>query len=78
MRPRGQDPSLRSEVGRRGLLMASGCDPQSFVLDHFKLVQMGVGHLGEPDGGGVVKDGAHDGLICGHQCFGHEAPARPS
>ena len=28
--------------------------------------------------GGIVEDGAHDGLIGGHQCFGREAPARPS
>ena len=25
-----------------------------------------------PDGGGIVKDGAHDSLKCGHQLFGRE------
>ena len=75
MRPQGEDPSLRPEVGRRSLLMASGRDPQGFVLDHLKFVQIG-GCLGEPDGGGIVQDGAHDGLIRGHQGFGREAPAR--
>ena len=78
MRPQGEDPSLRPEVGRRGLLMTSGRDPQGFLLDHLKLIQTGGGHLGEPDGSSIVKDVAHDGLICGHQCFGCEAPARPS
>ena len=58
--------------------MASGRDPQGYVLDHLKLVRMGGGHLGEPDGDGMVKDGAHDGLIRGHQSFGREAPAQPS
>ena len=33
--------------------------------------------LSEPDGKGVVKDGAHDGLIIGHQSFSREAPVRP-
>ena len=37
---------------------------------------MGWGYLGEPDGGGIVEDGAHDGLVSGHQLFGREAPAR--
>ena len=78
MCPQGEDPSLCPEVGRRGLLMASGRYPQGFVLDHLKFVQMGGGYLGEPDGGSIVKDGAHDGLICGHQGFGCEAPARHS
>ena len=75
MRPQGEDPSFRPEEGRRSLLMASGHDPQCFILDHLKLVQMGGGHLGEPDGGGIVKDGMHNGLLCGHQCFGCEPPA---
>ena len=78
MRPKGRTPRLRPEVGRRGLLITSSHDPQGFVLDHLKLVQMGGEHLGQPDGGGTVKDGAHDGLICGHQCFGCEATARLS
>ena len=34
--------------------------------------------MGEPDEGGIVKDGAHDAPICGLQRFGREAPARPS
>ena len=71
-------PRLCSEVGRRGLLMASGRDPQDLVPNHLKLVQVGWGYLGEPDVGGVVEDGAHDALIYGHQCFGREAQARPS
>ena len=50
MRPQREDPSLRNEVGRRGLLMASGRDPQGLVLDHLKLVQVTRGHLDEPDG----------------------------
>ena len=78
MRPQGEDPSLWPEVGYSHLLMASGRYPLSFVLDHLKFVQMGGGHLGEPDGGSIIKDGAHDGLILGHQVFGREAPARPS
>ena len=78
VRPQGEDPSLHPEVGRRGLLIASGRDPQGFVLDHLKFVQMGGRYLGEPHGGSIVQDEAHDGLICGHQDFGHEAPARPS
>ena len=36
--------------------MTCGRDPQCFVLDHLKLVQM-RGYLGEPDGVGIVKDG---------------------
>ena len=75
MRSQEEDASLCSEVGRRGLLMASGGDPQGFVLDHLKLVQMGGGYFGEQDGGGIIKDGVHDGLICGHQCFSCKAPA---
>ena len=34
--------------------------------------------MGEPDRGGVVQNGAHDGLVCGHQGFSREAPARHS
>ena len=34
--------------------------------------------MGDPDGNGIVKDGTHDGLISGNQCFGCEAPVRPS
>ena len=34
--------------------------------------------LGELDGSGIDKDGAHNGLIRGHQGFGREAPVRPS
>ena len=51
VRPQGGDPSLCSEVGRHSLLVASGCDPQGLVLDHLKLVQVGRGYLGGPDGG---------------------------
>ena len=58
--------------------MASGRDPQGFVLYHLKFVQMGGGYLGEPDWGSIVKDGAHDGRIHGYQGVGCEAPARPS
>ena len=58
--------------------MASGRDPQGFVLDHLKFVQMGGGHLGEPDGGSIVKDGAHNGAIRGHQGFGREAQLDPA
>ena len=47
--------------------MASGRDPQGLVLYHLKLVQMTRGHLGEPDGGSVVDNGAHNGLVGGHQ-----------
>ena len=36
----GEDPSLGSEGGRLGLLMATGRDPQSLVLDHLKFVQV--------------------------------------
>ena len=49
MRPQEKDPSLNSEVEHRGLLMAAGRDPQKLVLDHLKFVQVGRGHLGEPD-----------------------------
>ena len=49
MRPQGEDPSLQPEVRRRGLLMASSRDPQGFVLDHLKLVQMEGGHLAKTD-----------------------------
>ena len=28
--------------------------------------------------GCVVEDGAHGGLLCAHQCFSRETPARPS
>ena len=73
----GRPPS-RPEVGRRGLLIAFGRNPQGFVLDHLEYVQTGGGHLGESDGGSIVKDGAHNGLIGGHQGFGCEAPAQPS
>ena len=69
MRPQGEEPSLHPVSGR---------DPLGFVLDYLKLFQMGGGHLGDPDGGSIVKDVAHDGLICGHQGFGRKAPARPS
>ena len=41
VRSQGEDPSVCSEVGRRGLLMASVRDPQGLVLDHLKLVQVG-------------------------------------
>ena len=34
--------------------------------------------MGEPDEGGVVQDGANDGLVRGHQGFCREAPAQPS
>ena len=34
--------------------------------------------MSEPDGGGVVQDGKYDGLECGHQGIGCEAPARAS
>ena len=78
VRPQGENPSLCSEVGCRCLLMATGRDPQSLVLDHLKYVQVWWGHLGEPDGKGIFKDGAHDGLISGHQGFGCEAPVWPS
>ena len=43
---------------------------------------MGRGHLGEPDGGGVVKDfiilNPHNGLACDHKSFSREAKARTS
>ena len=55
--------------------MASGRDSQSLVLDHLKFVQVGRGHFSEPEGGGVVQDGAQDGLLRGHQRFSTEAPA---
>ena len=57
--------------------MATGRDPQSFVLDHLEFVQMGWGHLGEPDGSGIIEDGVHDGLVGGHQSFQFD-PARLS
>ena len=76
--PSGGQPQSLPEVGRRGLLMASGRDPQGFVLDHLKLVHMAGGYLCEPDGGSIVQDGAHNGLIHDNQGFGREAPARPS
>ena len=41
VRSQGEDSSLCSEVGCRGLMMASGLDPQFLVLDHLKLVQVG-------------------------------------
>ena len=40
-----------------GLLMASGRDPQGFVLDHLKFVQMGGGYLSEPDGSAKFRMG---------------------
>ena len=52
--------------------MATGRDPQSFVLDHLEFVQMGWGHLGEPNGSGIIEDGVHDGPVGGHQSFGRE------
>ena len=58
--------------------MASGRDSQSIILVHLKNVQVGRGHLSEPDIGGVVQDEAHDGLIRGQQGFGRESPDRPS
>ena len=33
------------------LQIASGRDSQSLVLDHLKFVQVGRGHMGEPDEG---------------------------
>ena len=39
---------------------------------------MGRGYLSEPDGGSVVQDEAHDGLVHGQQGFSREASARPS
>ena len=66
VRPQGEDPSLGSEVGQRGFLMAVGPDPQSLVSDHLKFVHVCRGHLCGPDGSGIVVDGAHDGLISGH------------
>ena len=62
MRPQREDPGLRPEVGHVVLLVASGRDSQGLVLVHLKLVQVSWGHLGKPDRGGVVEDGAHDGL----------------
>ena len=56
--------------------MASGLDPHSLLLDHLQFVQMGGGHLGEPDRASVVQDVAHYGLVCGHQGFSREAPVR--
>ena len=47
------------------------------VLDHLKCVQVWWGHLGEPDGRSIVKDGTHNGLISGQQGFGHDASVRP-
>ena len=70
----GEDPNLYSEVGHCGLLMAVGRDPQSLVPDQLKFVQVGRGHLNEPNRGGVVKDGAPNCLMC---YFGRETPAPP-
>ena len=57
--------------------MATGSGPQGLVVDQLKFVQMGRGHFFEPDGGSIVKDEAHNGFVCRHQCLGQEAAARP-
>ena len=36
--------------------MAVRRDPQSFILNNFKFIQVGEVHLFEPDGDGTVKD----------------------
>ena len=33
VRPQGEDPSLSSEVGRSGPLMATGRNPQGLILE---------------------------------------------
>ena len=38
--------------------MTAGWDPQGFVLDHLKFVQMKGKHLAEPGGGTIVEDWA--------------------
>ena len=60
MRPQGKDPSLGYEVGHRSLLIATGRNPQSLVLDHLKFVQVCKRHLREPDGSAIIEDGALD------------------
>ena len=40
--------------------------------NHLKFVQMGGGHLGEPDRGCIVKDGANDP----QQSFSRKPPAQ--
>ena len=44
-----EDSSLGSEVEHRVLLVAAGRDSQGILHDHFKYVQMGGGHLCDPD-----------------------------
>ena len=58
--------------------MTSGRDPQSLVLDHLESVQVRRRHLGEPDKGGIVQDGAQDGLIRSHQRFSPEVQLDPA
>ena len=54
MLPQGEESRLGFEVGHHGLLMAAGRDPQSLVLDRLKFVQVGRGHLSDPDEGGTI------------------------
>ena len=68
-------PSVCSEVGHHGLLVAVGHDLQGLVLNHLKFVQVSGRHLGETDRDSGVDDGTHNDLVCQHQSLSQKEPA---
>ena len=63
----GEDLCFLVKVWDWGPLGATCCYTESRVLNPLELLDIGGGSVGEPDGSGIVENGADYQFVSGHQ-----------